>query len=249
MIDIHCHILPGLDDGAPDIDTSILMAEIGAESGVTDIIATPHTNQAGRFENYASPGTDAVFSALCDEIASREIPVRLHPGMEVYGSGMVPEMLRDGKLVTLAGSRYFLIEFGFRDDPDRMERILDGLLEAGVVPVVAHPERYELIQDHPNRLFRWASRGILLQSNKGSFTGFFGRKPRELAFAMVARGLTAFVASDAHGYEHRTPALDGVEEILTLEFSGETAKRLLYDNPMKVLRDEPVVYGYIRPFR
>lgn len=66
---------------------------------------------------------------------------------------------------------------------------------------------------------------------------------------MVARGLTAFVASDAHGYEHRTPALDGVEEILTLEFSGETAKRLLYDNPGKVLRDEPVRYGNIRPFR
>ena len=249
MIDIHCHILPGLDDGSPDIDTSILMAEIAAESGVTDIIATPHTNQAGRFENYASPELDEIFRRVRDDIADREIPVRLHPGMEVYGSGMVPGMLKEGKLVTLAGSRYFLIEFGFRDDPDRMEMILHGLLEAGVVPVVAHPERHELIQDHPNRLYRWASEGILLQSNKGSFTGFFGRKPRELAFAMVARGLTAFVASDAHGYEHRTPALDGAEEMLTLEFSGETARRLLVENPEKILRDEPVRYGYLRPFR
>ena len=248
MTDIHCHILPGLDDGAPDIDTSILMAEIAAESGVTDIIATPHTNQAGRFENYASPSLDDLFRRVRDEIADRKIPVRLHPGMEVYGSGMVPGMLRDGKLTTLAGSRYFLIEFGFRDLPENMDRVLRELLSAGVVPVVAHPERYEQIQNHPNWLFRWAKEGILLQSNKGSFTGFFGRKPRELAFAMVARGLTACVASDAHGYEHRTPSLEEAEEILTVEFSGDTAKSLLADNPEKILRNEPVKFGYIRPF-
>ena len=248
MVDIHCHILPGLDDGSPDIETSLLMAEIAAESGVTDVIATPHTNQAGRFENYESEKLKGLFETLRNEIARRGIPLRLHRGMEVYGSGMVPEMLRDGKLITLADSRYFLIEFGFRDDPEHMDRILRDLQGMDLVPILAHPERYERIQEHPNWLYRWAGEGILLQSNKGSFTGFFGRNPRDLAFAMVARGLTAFIASDAHGYERRTPSLYGAEEILTVEFSGDVARRLLTDNPTRVLRNEPVTYGDIHSF-
>ena len=175
MIDLHTHILPGLDDGAPDLETSVLMAAVAAESGVTHLVATPHSNQRGAFENYASPALQVRFDCLCAAVREAGIPLELSLGMEIFGTGDVPKLLREGRLLTINGGRYLLIEFGFHEDPLRIERLLDELLAAGYWPVVAHPERYYGLQRMPNYLYDWVNRGVVLQVNKGSLFGRFGR--------------------------------------------------------------------------
>ena len=131
MIDLHTHILPGVDDGAPDLETSVLMAAVAAESGVTHLVATPHSNQRGAFENYASPALQVRFDCLCAAVREAGIPLELSLGMEIFGTGDVPKLLREGRLLTINGGRYLLIEFGFHEDPLRIERLLDELLAAG----------------------------------------------------------------------------------------------------------------------
>lgn len=106
MIDLHTHILPGLDDGAPDLETSVLMAAVAAESGVTHLVATPHSNQRGAFENYASPALQVRFDCLCAAVREAGIPLELSLGMEIFGTGDVPKLLREGRLLTINGGRY-----------------------------------------------------------------------------------------------------------------------------------------------
>ena len=113
MIDLHTHILPGVDDGAPDLETSVLMAAVAAESGVTHLVATPHSNQRGAFENYASPALQVRFDCLRAAVREAGIPLELSLGMEIFGTGDVPKLLREGRLLTINGGRYLLIEFGF----------------------------------------------------------------------------------------------------------------------------------------
>ena len=237
MIDLHTHILPGLDDGSPDLETSVLMAAVAAESGVTHLVATPHSNQRGAFENYASPALQVRFDCLCTAVHEAGIPLELSLGMEIFGTGDVLQLLHDGRLLTLGGGRYLLIE-----------RLLDALLADGYWPVVAHPERYYGLQRMPNYLFDWANRGIVLQVNKGSLFGRFGRGAQALAAAMLERGLVGCVASDAHGPDVRTPDLAGAWDYLAERCSEELARCLLEDNPGRILRSEPLPEGRFRPF-
>lgn len=248
MIDLHTHILPGLDDGSPDLETSVLMAAVAAESGVTHLVATPHSNQRGAFENYASPALQVRFDCLRTAVHEAGIPLELSLGMEIFGTGDVLQLLHDGRLLTLGGGRYLLIEFGFHEDPLRIERLLDALLADGYWPVVAHPERYYGLQRMPNYLFDWANRGIVLQVNKGSLFGRFGRGAQALAAAMLERGLVGCVASDAHGPDVRTPDLAGAWDYLAERCSEEMARCLLEDNPWRILRSEPLPEGRFRPF-
>lgn len=248
MIDIHAHILPGLDDGSDSPETSLMMAYAAVESGVTAIIATPHCNQRGLYENYASPELTERLERLRGEIAAAGIPLEVYQGMEVFGTRDVPRLLREGKLLTLGGSRYLLIEFAFREDPLYMDRLVHALLEDGVIPIVAHPERYVHLQDIPDILYDWICDGIGVQINKGSLFGKFGRHAQQLAMALLWNDLVSCVASDAHGVEMRTTEMADAQDFLTMEFSAALAERLLTENPSRILHDEPLLQGRPTPF-
>ena len=241
MVDIHAHVLPGVDDGANDYETGVVMAQMAEESGVTDIIVTPHANQRHRFENYVSEDQEDRLTLLQAALRHANIAVRLHPGMEVYGTPDVPALLRAGKIRTLAGSRYLLIEFSPRETPAFMDELLHRLKAEGVVPVVAHPERYRALRDMPDVLFNWVSEGICLQVNKGSLNGRFGQAAQHMAHLILDNGLASAVASDAHDADYRTTGLSRVQEYLTLRYSRRTADRLLIDNPTRILRDLPLL--------
>ena len=241
MVDIHAHILPGLDDGADRTRTSLRMAESAAQSGVTDLIATPHCNQRGRFENYASEALTEQYLRLKELLQRERIALRLHLGMEVFATRDTAALLRDGKLLTLAGSRYLLVEFGFRTDAHEMERILREVTDAGAVPVLAHPERYPALQVLPDVLEDWVRAGVHLQINKGSLSGYFGREPFALAETMLEHDLASFVASDAHRADRRTPALRDTYRWIASRYSEQLADRLLRRNPERVLRNEPLI--------
>jgi len=240
MVDLHCHILPEVDDGAASPEESCAMAELAAESGVTDICATPHCNVPGGPENLDSPALRRVFVDFARLLQAREIPVRLHAGMEVFVTPDTPELLRQGKLLTLGGSRYLLTEFGFDESPEYVCDMLSALRSEGVTPVIAHPERYRFVQADRKLLSRWVREGYVLQINKGSLFGMFGRRAAETAHWCLGEGCVHLIASDAHSPFRRTTRLRDVWEYAADLDSPAIADFLLRDNPARILADRPI---------
>lgn len=234
MIDLHSHILPELDDGAQNLRESLSMARMAVESGVTAMVATPHCAH-DRTRDVA-----AAWQLLQQALAENEIPLKLFPGMEIFGTRETAQLLMEGKLFTLNGSRYPLIEFSFRSDGVEETRILRSVCKAGFRPVVAHPERYSYLQSDPRLVNRWYRMGCLLQVNRGSLLGRFGSQAQHMGFELVERGFATAVASDAHSSRVRTPWMEDVRDLLLRDISPRCARALLLDNPKKILKNEEI---------
>jgi len=240
MIDIHSHILPGIDDGAESVEDALAMAELAASSGVTVLAATPHSNQRGRFVNYESLSLQDLFYDLRAAIRKAQIPLRLVRGMEIYASDDVARRIATGQLLPLNDSRYYLVEFAFDEEEWYIRDILSDILGLGKVPVVAHPERYHCVQEDPNHLFQWRQMGALAQLNKGSVFGKFGARPKRAAEVLLNHGLVNCVASDAHRPYARTTDMSEIDSYLDLHFPPEYRDLLLEVNPGRILDNRPV---------
>ena len=234
MIDLHCHILPGLDDGSDSFEESMTMAAMAASHGIRHIAATPHC---------VSGSTQEVIRkvAVLQEMLQQErIPVQLYPGMEIYGTYDTAQLLRDQELLTLNGSRYPLIEFAFYSDGEEETDILQSIIDAGFTPVVAHPERYEYISENPELVNRWKAMGCLFQINRGSLLGRYGLSAQRMGMAMVQRGFATVIASDAHSSVVRTPRARDVYELLCQSVSPVAAEVLMHYNPQRLLQNKPI---------
>lgn len=240
MVDLHCHILPGVDDGAATLEESCMMARLAADSGVKAIAATPHSNIPGQMGNYASDYLFRQFWELSQAVREMGIPLDLYLGAEVFVTPEVPQLIREKKLVTLAESRYLLVEFAFDEEPAFVSHMLKEIRKEGLVPVVAHPERYYFVQDEPRILHAWRRDGVLLQLNKGSLLGAFGRSARRVAHWCLAEGCVHVIGSDAHSPYRRTPRLFEAWETVAEFAAPEIADFLLEENPVRILRDMPV---------
>lgn len=232
MIDLHSHILPGLDDGAQTLQDSLAMARMAVDSGITTVVATPHCANDRHREVYES------WQFLREALQECEIPLQLLLGMEIFGTPDTARMLRDGQLYTLNGSRYPLVEFAFHSDGEEETAILEAICGAGFRPIVAHPERYSYIQQAPQILNSWYSMGCLFQLNRGSLMGRFGRRVQYTAVTLLERGFVTVIASDAHSYRVRTPWLQDIRKVLTQEISEDCARLLLRDNPNRIIHNE-----------
>lgn len=198
MTDIHCHILPGVDDGAEKVEQSVEMARMAWQSGVRTIIATPHCNLPGETGNYRSGAMTRRFNTLQKAVDEAGIPVKILPGAEVLGTPQVPQLLDEKKLITLAGSRYLLVEFFFDEHLSQMDFLLEAIAARGYVPVIAHPERYEAVQQAPHVVARWFHHGYVIQLNKGSILGRLGTAGGDL------RPLAAGAGACPRGGQRRT---------------------------------------------
>jgi len=235
MIDIHSHILPGLDDGPRTWEESLEMVRIAARAGTTDIVATPHANLEFTFD-------PEVAAQRIAELASAAGPQpRIHRGCDLHLSyDNIRQALAEPARFTIDGGRYLLVEF-----PDLLVirtagEIFDKLLQAGIVPIITHPERNELLQQRLEELEGWVEQGCRLQLTAQSFLGRFGRQAKEFAELLVRRGLAHVVASDAHDTVDRPPDLAGAFEYLRRKFGEEPARRLLIENPRCVLESAPI---------
>lgn len=235
MIDLHSHILPGLDDGSQSLEASLAMARMAVDSGVTAMVATPHCADDRTREVYAA------WQLLREALEENEIPLQLYLGMEIFGTPLTARMLQEGRLFTLNGSRYPLVEFSFRSDGEEESRILRSICKTGYRPVVAHPERYRYVQQNPKLINRWYRMGCLIQVNRGSLLGRFGRHAQKMAVELVDRGFATLIASDAHSARVRTPWMEDVRNLLTKEFSPLCAQVLLQENPEKILKNEDIL--------
>lgn len=232
MIDLHSHILPELDDGSQSLQDSLAMARMAVDSGVTAMAATPHCMDDRTREVYAA------WQLLQEALQENGIPLKVFLGMEIFGTPETARMLQQGKLFTLNGSRYPLIEFSFHSDGEEESRILRSVCRAGYRPVVAHPERYAYVQRYPELINHWCRMGCLFQINRGSLLGRFGTRAQGMAIELVERGFAAVIASDAHSPRIRTPWMADVYNMISGELSVQYAGRLLESNPKKILKNE-----------
>lgn len=234
MVDIHTHILPGVDDGAADIYDSIEMASLAYEFGTKVIVATPHCNIPGEYDNYFGDNYVRSFQKT-KEIIQREQPgIILLAGMEVFTTEDLPRLLTEGKILPINRSRYVLMEFDFSEEPDFADEILSQVKEVRAIPLIAHAERYEFVQDDPRIVYRWKQLGYEVQINKGSFMGRFGEDARRTAYELLNYNLVTAVASDAHSSIRRTTCMDDAYDYLSNEYSSEYLNILFDVNPRNI---------------
>ena len=240
MIDIHNHLLPSIDDGPPTLDDSLDMAEIAAESGVDTVILTPHCNIPDYFDNYYTPELMLAFQRMQTAIRQAHIPLHVLPGMEVFTTDNISDLIRGRRLISLNFSNYLLTEFDFTAHPDWIAARLEDIRQTGKRPVIAHPERYACIQDAPYAAEAWLKSGCLLQCNKCSFLGSFGRHAEIAAHFLLEHQMVSFIASDAHRAAVRTPQMQEIYRYISCRFSDETAHCLMQHNPMHICRNMPL---------
>lgn len=249
MIDIHTHVLPGIDDGSQSMDMSLEMLAISAESGVDTLVATPHCNIPDEFDNYVDGELEDLWDRLEWERERADIPIRLCKGMEIYATPELPELLVQDRVWTLNGTPYFLTEFSFNEDPDFCMDILRACEDAGFFPVIAHPERYYFVQDDPAIAYDWCTAGYGLQVNKGSLLGRFGPGPLQTARLLMEHGLVACVASDAHRPNRRSTYMGEIRRYLEEVYGEAYMHLLLEENPVRILNGdellgfEPIPFG------
>ena len=240
MVDIHCHILPEVDDGAWDLETAMEMARMAVHGGTNRIIATPHFQ--GVPESLEQiPYILHQYRKLQSAIQREKLELELLPGAEILCVPQTLELARMGQLPTLGNSKYVLTEFYFDASWEFMDATLEELRVLGYQPIVAHPERYSAIQHDPHRARSWFERGIVLQVNKGSVLGAFGPRVRETAHWMLQRVLAHLVASDAHGIHRRTTDMTLLRQTIAELCPQQYAQILLIQNPRRLVRGEDMV--------
>ena len=239
MVDIHCHILPRMDDGASSLEESLAMARMAADSGVTDIVATPHF-PGWKDSLRLLPKLIDRYTALTEAIEEEQIPVKIHLGAEIRCMSDTVYLASQKLLPTIGDTRYFLTEFRFDESYEVMDAMLRDIAALGYIPVVAHPERYGAIQADPLAVRHWFRQGYVLQLNKGSVLGAFGSDARMTAEILLEAGLVHLVASDAHSARHRTPHMGMLREWMEHHLHHRYAHILLEENPGRLLRGEPM---------
>lgn len=243
MIDIHAHILPGVDDGAVNMDESVEMALMASDSGVDYLVATPHCNIPGVYDNYLDDELRERFMGLKRVVEAEQIPIRILGGMEVFATSDLPDLLKKKKILTLNGTKYFLMEFAFDEDLDFCSMILEQCFSMGYIPVIAHPERYYGVQDHPEIVYQWYIKGYKIQINKGSILGRFGKSVKRTADQLLEHRIVTCIGSDAHSPYRRTPHMAEIREYMRDNYGNEYTRLLTEENPRRILMGEKTA-GY-----
>jgi protein-tyrosine phosphatase len=235
VIDLHCHMLPGIDDGSPDLAMSLAMAEMAVADGITVTACTPHI-LPGVYANTGAALAQAV-EALTQALNEADIPLAVTTGADVHVAPNLLGDIRAGKVLTLGGSRYLLLEPPHHVLPPRLEDLAFGLAAGGIVPIVTHPERLKWIETHYELVQRMAARGILMQVTAGSILGKFGSRARYWAERMLDEGIVDILASDAHDVMRRPPLLSEARDAVAKRHGHETANRLVVTNPLYILKN------------
>ena len=233
MLDLHCHLLPGIDDGAVDLAMALKMAEIAAADGIHTIACTPHI-YPGVYENTAT-GIRGAVAALQAELDERGIALRLVEGADVHLDPGLIEKIRADDVPTLAGSRYLLLEPPHTVAPPRFEEALFELLAAGIVPVITHPERLTWVDTHYDLFVRLARRGAWMQVTAGALTDRFGRRVRYWGDRFVAEGHCMVLASDAHHPKRRPPLLAEAREAAAVLVGSTEAEHMVVTRPAGIV--------------
>ncbi len=237
MIDLHCHILPGLDDGPAAMAESVEMARVAAGDGITAIAATPHLFR-GTFPGVDLPVVAARRSELTAALREAAVPVEILQGAEIHVSHDLVDSVRRHKTdLVLGGSSYVFVEFPSDHVFSDAKGLLFGLTSEGVLPVIAHPERNLVFARRPDLLAELEGMGALAQANAGSLLGAYGSDTREAVARLLRAGLIHVIASDGHDPVRRPPKLSEAMRAAAAVLGDGPARALVEDNPRAILDD------------
>jgi protein-tyrosine phosphatase len=233
MIDIHCHLLPNVDDGPTSWEESLEMARVASKDGIRVAVTTPHWIRGTRWE----PSPDEIkkkVEELNKKLKENEIPLTVLPGMEVGISGNLTKLVSSGEVLTLGESRYLLIEIPFVSLPFGIEEVIFNLKAGGIYPILAHPERNQELQRNPKRILELVKAGAFVQVTAGSFCGHFGEQAKRCIIQFAKLGVIHAVASDAHSMKERPPVVTGGLRVLE-EFIGREEVEVLLANTYRFI--------------
>jgi protein-tyrosine phosphatase len=228
MIDLHCHLLPGVDDGARSWETTLEMCRLAQQDGVGHIVATPHCNYEYDYDR-------ASHLALLDELRSRFPGLSFSLGCDFHLSyDNVQDAMQSPQRYVIGESRYLLVELS-EYSTFNVAQTLYQLQTAGLIPILTHPERNPLILDKPDTLQELAAVGCLFQITANALTGFWGKRAQKLCVEMLRNNMVHFIASDAHGIKARTPILSVARAAAAKIVGAAQAERLVCSNPAAVI--------------
>ena len=235
MVDIHCHILPEVDDGAPSWEVALEMCEMAVHDGIEHIVATPHA--------------DFQYAYNREELAARlERLQQLSGGSPRFTLGcdfhLSYDNLEDAfahpQRYTIGSTGYLLVEFSNYSIPHQITGALLRLLEMGITPVLTHPERNPLLQNNPDRLLQWIDDGCLVQITANSVTGFWGEQAKRSARFLLEQQMVHVLATDAHENRRRVPLLSPARQAVALWYGEERARMLVEENPRAIVSGEKI---------
>jgi protein-tyrosine phosphatase len=237
MVDVHSHILPGLDDGAKSLEDSLAMAEDAIADGITHVVGTPH---ASSYHAFDFARVRAAREELQEKLAGR---LCLATGCDFHMSHEnLGALHKDPRPYCINQKDYLLVEFNDFSIPPWMDQSLHEIQLMGLHPVVTHPERNGILRTHPERLREWVEKGCYVQITAGSLTGVFGPSAQERAWTWLGRGLIHFVASDAHNTGRRPLKLKFAYDAVVKQQGEEQARGLFIENPLAAFEGRALSY-------
>ncbi len=233
MIDLHSHILPGIDDGAPNWAASMAIAEMAAQDGIEVMAATPHF-MPGLYDNN-TPEVMSLVDQLNDRLADKGVNLTVVCGGDVHIRPDLLSVLRSGEVPTIHGSQYFLFEPSHITVPQRLADLVHNLHAGGFEPILTHPERLKWIEGKYDLMCELEKSGVWMQITCGSLTGRFGKRPKYWAERMLAEGRVKILATDAHNVTSRPPLMAEAFDIAVREVGLDEARNLVLTRPLAVL--------------
>lgn len=235
MIDIHCHIVPGVDDGARDIKEAMRILQKEYSDGVTAVILTPHYRR-GMFET-SQEEVEKQYRRLRRMVKQSGLEMRLYRGCEYHTNRKMVEDLHEGKRPTMAGSRYVLTEFSSMHGYEVLRNQLYELVAGGYIPIVAHAERYPCLVKKPELIEELQALGAQIQLTAGSILGEEGWGMKRFCMKLLKKRMVQYVATDTHDLKDRHPNLQECAEVLEKKFGRRFAEQILIRNPRKIIKE------------
>lgn len=238
MIDLHCHMLPGIDDGPKTMDQSLAMARFAVEHGITHSVLTPHIHP-GCYDNDYNK-IRAVFETFQALLAEENIPLEIGMAAEVRVCAELPMMIAQKKIPFLGewqGMKVMLLEFPHENLTVGAEKLIGWLMDRNILPLIAHPERNQSVMRQPDRIKPYKEMGCLLQITAGSITGLFGEASQKCALTYIEQDAAFVIATDAHNLHKRQPTLQSAKEFLLPIFGEDKVNSLLVSNPASILQN------------
>jgi len=239
MVDVHCHILPQVDDGAKSWYIALNMCRIAFQDGITHIVATPHANETYTFNREYLAAQLQELSTRVDNAISFSLGCDFHLSYDNLADAMAFP-----RRYTIDGGPYLLVEFSDFGIPPQVSNHLFGLRNIGITPILTHPERNPILQRNPEQVLAWVRHGCAVQVTASAFTGFWGETARRCALWLLEHEAVHVLATDAHDDRRRTPVLSEALSVISKRFGLGVARALVDDNPGAIVAGQPLPFFY-----
>ena len=238
MIDIHSHILPGLDDGSKSWEMTLEMCRLAIRDGITHIVATPHANDT---YVYSPDRVRSLVTELDNKIGDQ---LAIGIGCDFHLSfENIEDAIAHPRRYTIASKQYLLVELSEYGIPPQISDSFWRLQAAGIIPIITHPERNAILQRRPERVLEWVDAGCLAQVTASAVTGLWGDAARRIAMWLLEKDAVHVLASDAHDDKHRKPILSEARDVVSKRFGADLARELVQDNPEAIVSGRPLPFS------